>query len=82
DGQVVVGSAHTDSGDSQAYLYRQGNAKMTGLGTLRRDNSGSSVARVVNHDGTLIAGSADTDAGETHATLWRIKYPAPVPPVN
>ncbi|MHD0618118.1 hypothetical protein ACY19I_19700, partial [Morganella morganii] len=44
DGKVVVGYAETDSWSLNAFVWREGDTKMTGLGTLNADNSGSSYA--------------------------------------
>ncbi|MBV2336242.1 autotransporter domain-containing protein [Escherichia coli] len=82
DGKVVVGGAETDSGDYNynAFVWREGDTKMTGLGTLKADNSGYSYAYGVSADGTVVVGESSTDEGDAHATVWKVKYP--VPPVE
>lgn len=53
---------------------------MTGLVSLKANNSGSSVGYGVSADGTVVVGQSDTDEGYSHATVWKVKYP--VPPVE
>ncbi|WP_244584598.1 hypothetical protein, partial [Escherichia coli] len=44
---------------------------MTGLGTLKADNSGNSFARGVSADGTVVVGESSTDEGDYNAFVWR-----------
>ncbi|EOU5185687.1 HAF repeat-containing protein, partial [Escherichia coli] len=71
DGKVVVGYADTDSGDFNAFVWREGNTKMTGLGTLQADNSGDSYAYGVSADGKVVVGASSTDSGDYNAFVWR-----------
>ncbi|EFE51755.1 hypothetical protein PROVRETT_09483 [Providencia rettgeri DSM 1131] len=53
---------------------------MTGLGTLRADNSGVSNAYGVSADGSVVIGQASSDYGASHAMVWKVK--PPVPPIE
>ncbi|MGT4011785.1 hypothetical protein ACVTMI_23480, partial [Escherichia coli] len=44
DGKVVVGFSSTDSVYSHAFVWREGDTRMTDLGTLKADKSGHSYA--------------------------------------
>ena len=74
DGSVVVGEAYQwyiHNGPMQATVWSGSNwASETGLGTLRRDNSGESTAYGVNGDGSVVVGVSDNDDGEARATVW------------
>ncbi|RIJ77709.1 hypothetical protein D2F89_26640, partial [Escherichia coli] len=75
DGKVVVGFSSTDSGDYNynAFVWREGDTKMTGLGTLRADNSGASEALGASADGKVVVGFSSTDSGDYNynAFVWR-----------
>ncbi|EPE3834879.1 autotransporter domain-containing protein [Morganella morganii] len=70
DGRVVAGDGVTDSGSTNAFIWHEGDSKMTGLGTLKADNSGWSTARGVSADGTVVVGASDADGGSTYAFIW------------
>ncbi|GHB41654.1 hypothetical protein GCM10007094_33900 [Pseudovibrio japonicus] len=74
DGSVIVGQATTNSGEEQAFRWFEGfgdDGDMEELGTLKSDNTGTSVARSVSDDGTVVVGYSDTDSGETHAFIFK-----------
>ena len=77
DGMVVAGVAQTDfisdgRNNEQAFIWHKGDAKMTGLGTLKADNSGTSIAEAMSADGRVIVGLADTDFVKSRqAFIWR-----------
>ncbi len=72
DGSVIVGQATTDSGAEQAFRWHE-TTGMEGLGTLKSDNTGESVARALSDDGSIVVGYSDTDSGETHAFIFKKK---------
>ncbi|WP_438319961.1 autotransporter domain-containing protein [Edwardsiella tarda] len=43
---------------------------MTGLGTLKTDNTGNSSAEALSSDGKVVAGDASTDVGRDQAFIW------------
>ena len=72
DSSIVVGTSYWDGGIRvRATVWSGSNwATKTDLGTLKSDNTGSSVARGANGDGSVVVGSSDTDNGYTHAIVW------------
>ncbi|ALR77179.1 autotransporter domain-containing protein [[Enterobacter] lignolyticus] len=71
DGQVVVGTADNDAGNSQAIAWSGSNWSVkTDLGTLKSDNSGYSTAYAVSSNGSVITGESDDDAGDYRAIAW------------
>ena len=71
DGRVVIGVAENDTGDSHAFIWREGDSKMADLGTLKADNSGASQANGISADGHVVVGHADYDENRYHAFIWR-----------
>lgn len=60
----------TDAGYSQAFRHNVGDAKMTALGTLKADNSGTSIANAVSADGRIVVGVASGDLSSDRAVVW------------
>ena len=73
DSSIVVGYSDWDGGiHGRATVWSGSNwATKTDLGTLKSDNTGSSVARGTNGDGSVVVGSSSRDgSGSSHATVW------------
>lgn len=73
DGSVVVGNINVrDSGDERAIVWSgSGWQTKTDLGTLKSDNSGSSVANAISRNGLVVVGQADADNRiYATATIW------------
>ena len=73
DGSIVVGSSDWDGGIRvRATVWSGSNwATKTELGTLKSDNTGSSVARGANGDGSVVFGFSDWDGdGNSRAAVW------------
>ncbi|HEB1525728.1 TPA: hypothetical protein RY434_003814 [Escherichia albertii] len=70
DGSTVIGSAETDSGESNAFIWHQGDQKLTGLGTLRDDNKGYSYGSGVSKDGTTAVGVSINNDGKVRGFIW------------
>ncbi|SPW32420.1 probable extracellular repeat, HAF family [Edwardsiella tarda] len=79
DGKVAVGVSYTEmtyhpssiyQGESQAYIWHEGDTKITGLGTLSSSGRGWSRPTALTPDGKVVAGQADTDSGQTQAFIW------------
>ncbi len=69
DGRVVVGNSENGSDDGygygnyHAFRHNEGDSQMTDLGTLRADNTGTSLTIAISADGRVVVGSADSDFG-------------------
>lgn len=76
DGQIAGGWASPNTGDKKAVIWFTNDSwKHVGLldlGTLRKDNSGSSEVSGLSSDGTTIIGTADTDYGLKHNFIKRV----------
>ena len=73
DSSIVVGSSDWDGGIRvRATVWSGSNwATKTELGTLKSDNTGSSVARGANGDGSVVFGFSDWDGdGNSRAAVW------------
>ena len=73
DGSIVVGTSDWDGGIRvRATVWSGSNwATKTELGTLKSDNTGSSVASGTNGDGSVVVGASDRDgSGSSHAIVW------------
>ena len=73
DGSIVVGYSDWDGGIRvRATVWSGSNwATKTELGTLKSDNTGSSVARGANGDGSVVFGFSDWDGdGNSRAAVW------------
>ena len=73
DSSIVVGSSDWDGGIRvRATVWSGSNwATKTDLGTLKSDNTGSSVARGANGDGSVVFGFSDWDGdGNSRAAVW------------
>lgn len=73
DSSIVVGSSGWDGGIRvRATVWSGSNwATKTDLGTLKSDNTGSSVARGANGDGSVVFGFSDWDGdGNSRAAVW------------
>ena len=78
DGTIVVGNAATIANDlntKHAAVWTGSGStwnKAIDLGTLRSDDSGSSVAQAISADGTVVVGASRFDDSEynSHAVLW------------
>ncbi len=68
--KVVVGYSDTDSGNLNAFVWRGGDSKMTGVAPLNADNSGYSYSNGVAADGGEVGGYHDPDSGHMNAFLW------------
>ncbi|WP_421346742.1 hypothetical protein [Aeromonas veronii] len=83
DGKVVVGEAAIDvAGRSHAFIHREGDARMTDLGTLGTANSRAYKA---NYDGSVVLGwSGYGGASGDRVFIWRAFKPVtpPIDPVD
>ncbi|MBF3237957.1 hypothetical protein H4N55_15255 [Aeromonas veronii] len=82
DGKVVVGEAAIDvAGRSHAFLHREGDARMTDLGTL---GTADSRAYKANYDGSVVLGWSGNGGRWDRAFIWRAFKPVepPVDPVD
>ena len=74
DGSTVVGYSDDGVGtySVRATVWSGSNwGTKTDLGTLKVDNSGSSLAQAVSSDGSVVVGAADNDVGSAYrATVW------------
>lgn len=53
------------------FVWHEGDTKLTGLGTLKADNSGLGVALRVSADGRVVVGTAASDSSAQQAFIWR-----------
>ncbi|WP_139405451.1 hypothetical protein [Aeromonas veronii] len=82
DGKVVVGeAAFDDSGSYHAFIHREGDARMTDLGTLGTANS---KAYKANYDGSVVTGWSGNGSTPGRVFIWRAFKPVtpPTDPVD
>ncbi|WP_254591593.1 autotransporter domain-containing protein [Candidatus Williamhamiltonella defendens] len=74
DGKIAGGwaSNNSDSGTHAAIWFGHNWKHKLDLGTLKRDNSGTSQVTALSADGKTVAGISLTDSGEEHAFVSRI----------
>lgn len=74
DGKIFVGQEQDSSGpfsNDQAFIWFDGDASITKLGTLKTGNKGDSIANAISANGQVVVGDTATDLGDVQAFIWR-----------
>ncbi|MGM7459073.1 hypothetical protein ACS8C1_24290, partial [Escherichia albertii] len=76
DGKTVVGNSSTDYVgeyfyNTHAFIWHEGDKKITDIGSLTKDGQGYASASGVSENGEVVVGYSQTDSGNTNAFIWR-----------